>query len=291
MDYNRHNPVASLIIITLVNVILLSQYGDTKCVSEARRVLKAGCENYCPENQCPEECTDCISGFYGPDCRRSCRGHCLKGRCTLLANGRAINCTDGCVLGWRGLTCNTRCKYPCLECDRYSGDCVGQCRAGFYGAGCLERCLFPCSKCAKNTGVCLNSSSVNMDLSLQQKDMPVALRQTHVNNTRTVHTSNKSHSSRDPHQHFATPTTAFSDRWTISAYFPTAIAVLSAVITFVIVSFTFIRLKATMEQKRKGFQLVNSTQTKSLIGSSCSKVMSFNEPIIIDVSYCLKNHE
>ncbi|XP_067677121.1 scavenger receptor class F member 1-like isoform X2 [Haliotis asinina] len=80
------------------------------------------------------------SGFYGSDCRRSCWGHCFNGRCALLASGRAVNCTEGCVLGWRGLTCTTRCKRPCLKCDRNTGDCVGQCRDGFCGAGCLQRC-------------------------------------------------------------------------------------------------------------------------------------------------------
>ncbi|XP_046567922.1 uncharacterized protein LOC124276338 isoform X1 [Haliotis rubra] len=115
--------------------------------------------------------------------------------------------------------------------------------------------------------------------------MPVALRQTHGKNKRKIHTSNinMSHSSREFHQHFVMPSTSFSDRWTTSPYFPTAIAVLAAVITFIIVGFIFHRMKVTMEQKRKGDQLVNSSQTKRLIGSYNSKVMSFNEPIIIDV--------
>ncbi|XP_046560264.1 multiple epidermal growth factor-like domains protein 10 [Haliotis rubra] len=288
MECSGHKPpMQSLIIIILVEMVLLSHHVDAKCVSKARRVVKAGCKEHCPENQWPEECTDCVSGFYGPDCRRSCRGNCLHGRCALLANGRAVNCTEGCVLGWRGLTCSTRCKRPCLECDRYTGDCVGQCRDGFYGPECLQRCLYPCSKCDKSTGECLSNSSDAIDLSLKKNKMPVALRQTHGNNTRKIHTSNinMSHSSREPHQHLAMPSPSSSDRWAISPYFSTAIAVLAAVITFIIVGFIFHRMKVTMEQKGKEVQVVNSTQTESLIGSYYSEVTSFHEAVLIDVSH------
>ncbi|XP_046560262.1 uncharacterized protein LOC124269297 isoform X2 [Haliotis rubra] len=85
------------------------------------------------------------------------------------------------------------------------------------------------------------------------------------------------------HQLHEMPSTSLSDRWTTSPYLPTAIAVLSAVITFGIVSFIFHRMKVALEQKRKGDQLVNSSQTKRLIGSYNSKVMSFSAPIIIYV--------
>ncbi|XP_046563930.1 multiple epidermal growth factor-like domains protein 10 isoform X2 [Haliotis rubra] len=269
MSRDRHRGFLPTTFCFAVYMFLLIHHGGSKCVHKTPRHLKKeGCVNHCPSaDQCPEECTDCVSGFYGSDCRRSCRGNCLNGRCALLANGRAVNCTEGCVLGWRGLTCSTRCKRPCLECDRYTGDCVGQCRDGFCGPWCLQRCPYPCSKCDKSTGECLSNSSGAIDLSLKKNNMPVALRQTHGNNTRKIPTGNinMSHSSREPHQHLAMPSTSFSDRWTTSPYFPTAIAVLSAVITFIIVGFIFHRMKVAMEQKRKGDQLVNSSQTKRLI--------------------------
>ncbi|XP_067677128.1 multiple epidermal growth factor-like domains protein 10 isoform X2 [Haliotis asinina] len=280
MSRVRHHRVLPTTISFAVYIFLLIHHGDSECVrSSPRHLKKEGCVNYCPSaDQSPEECTDCISGFYGSDCRRSCRGHCLNGRCALLANGRAINCTDGCVLGWRGLTCSTRCKRPCLKCDRYTGDCEGQCRDGFYGAGCLQRCLYPCSKSDKSTGECLSNSSDGTDLSLKKDNMAVVLDQTQGNNK-----IDSDNISRDPHQHLALPSPSLCDKWTLSPYIPPAIAVLAAVITFSIVSFIFVRKKMTMELKRKGDQFVNAPQTKSLIGSCHSKLMNFNEPIAIDV--------
>ncbi|XP_071119651.1 uncharacterized protein [Haliotis cracherodii] len=98
----------------------------------------------------------CPVGFYGPDCTRSCPPYCAEGRCELLSSGRSVNCTQGCQDGYRGLTCNTRCKRPCLTCDRYTGDCTGPCRSGFYGSRCLKRCLHLCLRCDKGSGRCLD---------------------------------------------------------------------------------------------------------------------------------------
>ncbi|XP_046560258.1 multiple epidermal growth factor-like domains protein 11 [Haliotis rubra] len=148
MSRDRHRGVLPATFCFAVYMFLLIRHGDS---TTPRHLKKEDCVNYCHSaDQCPEECTDCVSGFYGSDCRWSCRGNCLNGRCALLANGQAVNCTEGCVLGWRGLTCSTSCKRPCLECDRYTGDCVGQCRDGFCGPECLQRCPYPFSTCVKS---------------------------------------------------------------------------------------------------------------------------------------------
>ncbi|XP_071117146.1 angiopoietin-1 receptor-like [Haliotis cracherodii] len=258
-------PSPTLLVNTVLHVLLLYQYGDTKCVYKTRRLLKDGCVNYCPEEQCPEECSYCDSGFYGSDCTRSCRGHCLNGRCALLANGRAVNCTEGCVEGWRGLTCSTRCKYPCRECGRYTGDCVGRCRDGFYGPGCLQRCPYTCSRCDKNSGVCLPNTSVDADLSPIKHKMTLSL----------THGSDMTHSSHkaELHQHPAMTSTPHGDSWSFNSQVSTSVAVLSAVITFIVISFTIFRVKVTMPQKKKWVLLGNSPDTESLIGSPNSKVM------------------
>ncbi|XP_046567903.1 multiple epidermal growth factor-like domains protein 11 isoform X2 [Haliotis rubra] len=151
MSRDRHRGVLPTTCCFAVYMFLLIHHGDS---TTPRHFNKTGC----------------VSGFYGSDCRRSCRGNCLNGRCALLANGRSVNCTEGCVLGWRGLTCSTRCKRPCLECDRYTGDCVGQCRDGFCGAGCLQRCPYQFSTCDKS---CVTP---------RKPKMTDALRETHGSN-------------------------------------------------------------------------------------------------------------
>ncbi|XP_046355392.1 multiple epidermal growth factor-like domains protein 10 isoform X1 [Haliotis rufescens] len=254
MNWDGHEGLLPTTFLFVAYVFLLIHQGDTTCVYKTRRLLKDGCVNYCPEDQCPEECTYCDSGFYGSDCTRSCRGHCLNGRCALLANGRAVNCTEGCVEGWRGLTCSTRCKYPCRECGRYTGDCVGQCRDGFYGPGCLQRCPYTCSRCDKNSGVCLPNTSADADLSPIKHKMTLSLTNgSDINKTHSSHV-NKTHSSHkaELHQHSAMTSRPLGDRWSISPYFLTGVAVLSAVITFIIVSIAITRMKATRMQSKTG---------------------------------------
>ncbi|XP_046355468.2 multiple epidermal growth factor-like domains protein 6 [Haliotis rufescens] len=125
------------------------------CVSLSSNVLCDKECNACSSHKCSDNCIKCPTGFYGPDCTRSCPPHCAEGCCELLSSGRSVNCTQGCQDGYRGLTCNTRCKRPCLTCDRYTGDCTGPCRNGFYGSGCTRRCSQPCDYCVKVTGECV----------------------------------------------------------------------------------------------------------------------------------------
>ncbi|XP_067677129.1 uncharacterized protein [Haliotis asinina] len=235
MSWKRQCRVLQTTFSFAVYISLLIHHGDTKCVSEARRVVKAGCNNYCPENQCPEECTDCISGFYGPDCRRSCRGHCFNGRCDLLTNGRAVNCTDGCELGWRGLTCNTKCKRPCLKCDRYTGNCVGQCRDGFCGPGCLQRCLYSLSACDKSCARPLKMTQTLEPAHHRSHKSKFDIKD--LNNTHHVHKE------EHPQQSAAEVTPDYGTRQ-ITPYFHAGagIAVLAAVTAVIVVS--VIRLRS-----------------------------------------------
>ncbi len=77
----------------------------------------------------------------------------------MLPSGRALNCTHGCATGYRGLSCNTKCKYPCIECSRYTNQCVGPCREGFFGSLCLKRCQQECVACDKTSGGCIGPCS------------------------------------------------------------------------------------------------------------------------------------
>ncbi|XP_067678534.1 uncharacterized protein [Haliotis asinina] len=142
--------------IVAIVVAILSAFGGTSCVTTPfNKECNQAC-NTCPGATCSDNCITCPATYYGTDCTRNCPTHCKEGRCELLSNGRSVNCTMGCQTGYRGLTCNTGCKRPCLTCDRYSGRCTGPCRDGFYGGECLQRCSYTCNRCDKGTGKCLD---------------------------------------------------------------------------------------------------------------------------------------
>ncbi|XP_052765780.1 uncharacterized protein LOC128207025 isoform X2 [Mya arenaria] len=118
------------------------------------------CPDRCYSCSSIEDCLTCEEGFYGLDCSNNCSVNCLISRCE---KGDGF-CTDGCVDGSTGETCNDRCESICKTCSQTNSSNCKSCFGGFSGPGC--KC-FPNCQCELNSEVC--NECIN-GFALQSKD-------------------------------------------------------------------------------------------------------------------------
>ncbi|XP_067678468.1 scavenger receptor class F member 1-like [Haliotis asinina] len=118
------------------------------------------CDEPCPENCLDNRCNFfrghcdfCKPGFIGEKCDLSCT-NCADNACTYNKLLSSIRCTKGCVRGWTGVDCLTRCSSACAgETCNTDGSCQ-ECRNGYHGYKCTEKCTDDCLTCEKNSGLC-----------------------------------------------------------------------------------------------------------------------------------------
>ncbi|KAM4568634.1 N-acetylglucosamine-1-phosphodiester alpha-N-acetylglucosaminidase isoform 1-T1 [Fundulus diaphanus] len=141
------------------------------CVHQ-RRCHPANCSEHgaCVDGRCR-----CHQGWQGPACdslvcqTTACAPHgvCTAGGCVCDAGWRGTNCSEGCLPGFYGDSCNQTCSCSNgSSCDPVSGRCLcppgfhGErceqaCPLGFFGASCAQEChcddLCPCDP---QTGSC-----------------------------------------------------------------------------------------------------------------------------------------
>ncbi|XP_052687055.1 multiple epidermal growth factor-like domains protein 10 [Crassostrea angulata] len=95
----------------------------------------------------------CSQGTYGDQCDSECR-NCVDNRC----DGYTGACESGCIIGWQGATCETKCNTNCLQnkCDQNTGFCTVGCSAGWFGNTCNRQCPMQCVlSCDRSLG-CTN---------------------------------------------------------------------------------------------------------------------------------------
>ncbi|XP_071116408.1 scavenger receptor class F member 2-like [Haliotis cracherodii] len=137
------------------------------------------CEHSCANcsGSCDSECLkECSSRFYQMFCIEPCNEHCISisntcplncsdkdtvNYCTLTSHNQSGECTRGCVDGWYGPLCSSRCDTNCLNrrCD-LTGTCVEGCKIGYFGKNCTpcsETCLH--HTCHSNSGSCTHGCS------------------------------------------------------------------------------------------------------------------------------------
>ncbi|XP_046567980.1 multiple epidermal growth factor-like domains protein 6 [Haliotis rubra] len=116
------------------------------------------CDRY--TGHCDTECSD---GYFGLQCKSICSKNCRHGKCHLSTTGND-DCTDGCVLGYQGNSCNIPCDSPggsCTACPggcdggycQVGSSCVSGCVDSYYGTGC-KSCSSRCKSCNRMTGTC-----------------------------------------------------------------------------------------------------------------------------------------
>ncbi|XP_046327745.2 platelet endothelial aggregation receptor 1-like [Haliotis rufescens] len=103
-------------------------------------------------------CSECIYGWYGTDCTKSCQG-CWYDRCE-RDTGRCVQCSPG----YYSNACNKGCPLDCREsydgdryCDRDTGGCLEGCVPRRWGHQCERVCSSTCeeSVCDQDEGTCL----------------------------------------------------------------------------------------------------------------------------------------
>ncbi|XP_046327732.1 scavenger receptor class F member 2-like isoform X1 [Haliotis rufescens] len=114
------------------------------------------CPENCLENRCNQlrgYCGHCNPAFSGRTCNIPCT-NCIDNVCTYNEFLSSVNCTKGCIKGWRNEDCLTRCSNTCADerCNK-DGSCK-TCRNGYSGAKCTERCEDECLLCEQKSGLC-----------------------------------------------------------------------------------------------------------------------------------------
>ncbi|XP_048250902.1 scavenger receptor class F member 1-like [Haliotis rufescens] len=82
--------------------------------------------------------TDCDTGYYDRYCNSTCSKNCRHNTCVTSSHGGA-NCTEGCVPGYQGFSCNIPCDSPGGGCTA----CPGGCDGGYcqLGSSCMSGCV------------------------------------------------------------------------------------------------------------------------------------------------------
>ena len=152
------------------------------------------CASQCLNQICNDKsgnCTECVPGYYGSQCKNQCSSDCLNGICA-QQNGYCI-CKEGkfgmrcdrdcpmtcsscinyrpglcqeCDAGTYGDMCEKECSKNCeytsysyQHCDKVTGKCRDGCRSGYYGDLCTQRCERCLGSCVRETGVCTSGCS------------------------------------------------------------------------------------------------------------------------------------
>ncbi|XP_060074886.1 multiple epidermal growth factor-like domains protein 6 [Ylistrum balloti] len=131
------------------------------CGTTPRSVAMSGCSTKCSISHCTwcefnstgsETCLMCSEGWYpsASGCQ-SCSDHCVgtERKCDNITG----NCLRGCLQGWHGKRCLTRCNDHCAQCNETSGVCR-ICNSGFWGDECENTCEQGCKQCTSKMEEC-----------------------------------------------------------------------------------------------------------------------------------------
>uniref|UniRef100_A0A663E5Z3 Scavenger receptor class F member 1 n=1 Tax=Aquila chrysaetos chrysaetos TaxID=223781 RepID=A0A663E5Z3_AQUCH len=132
---------------------------DEVCVRPGVCLCKPGFFGADCSSPCPER-------YWGPDCKRSCPGHCTcdpnhwgglcQFPCQCGPHGRCDPLTGACRCepGWWAPTCKKQCQCNPAgsHCDPLTGHC--RCLLGWWGRRCSFKCSCNLSPCAQETGKC-----------------------------------------------------------------------------------------------------------------------------------------
>ncbi|XP_071099043.1 cell death abnormality protein 1-like [Haliotis cracherodii] len=105
-------------------------------------------------NQYSGDCLHgCVDGWLGPHCSSRCNINCRNGRCNDTGD-----CVDGCVDGWFGPHCSSQCNVNCRSgrCND-TGDCVDGCASHHFGRNCIpcpDNCID--HTCHASYGTCVH---------------------------------------------------------------------------------------------------------------------------------------
>ena len=101
------------------------------------------CPTNCTRCTGPTDCSSCVQGRFGSQCKAPCRESCVG--CSDLSE------CDSCVPGRWGSYCQFYCPLGCIDivCEKENGKCTIGCRHGFY----KERevcniCHSHCTRCS-----------------------------------------------------------------------------------------------------------------------------------------------
>ncbi|XP_062613006.1 multiple epidermal growth factor-like domains protein 10, partial [Saccostrea cucullata] len=73
------------------------------CQEQRCSIVNGTCFD-CTQGYAGEMCEKkCESGFYGLECKRQCKGHCIR---NTPCNHVTGNCDEGCAAGWIGMQCD-----------------------------------------------------------------------------------------------------------------------------------------------------------------------------------------
>ncbi|XP_052761587.1 multiple epidermal growth factor-like domains protein 10 [Mya arenaria] len=100
-------------------------------------------------------CDECVVGYYGETCQQQCSvgcstSYCSKddGSCNCDKNFVQVKC-DACTIGLYGLYCDLHCSDNCAgdTCSRIDGACTDGCVNGYSGSNCTTKCETGCASC------------------------------------------------------------------------------------------------------------------------------------------------
>ncbi|XP_048247262.1 multiple epidermal growth factor-like domains protein 6 isoform X1 [Haliotis rufescens] len=107
--------------------------------------------------------TQCERGYFGKKCTSKCNIRCQYQSCELTTRG-IETCTEGCVPGFQGTSCNIPCDNPgtqCTECEggcdggycMLNSSCISGCVGSYSGLDC-KNCSERCKSCNRSSGIC-----------------------------------------------------------------------------------------------------------------------------------------
>lgn len=115
------------------------------------------CSTNCNRGVCNDtdgRCSDgCVQGFHGQTCQHACPDNCLYDVCDIDTGF----CKLGCSHGFYGNMCDLACSVNCNRnrCRRDSGYCSAGCVPGYFGDKCDSVCNSHCMKtCERTSGAC-----------------------------------------------------------------------------------------------------------------------------------------
>ncbi|XP_052819338.1 multiple epidermal growth factor-like domains protein 10 isoform X2 [Mya arenaria] len=165
------------------------------------------CSNGCNDSLCDDDgncscltnfvgstCNDCLDGFFGEHCNKSCSPNCtycdrftgvcnecstntVYGEyCDVPCNQTCIeskclrttgNCAIGCMPNYYDLKCDKECSENCKDGGSNLTQCYktarcNGCKTGFMGNTCETPCYENCTSCEQDTGVCDKCSNNTM---------------------------------------------------------------------------------------------------------------------------------